>query len=105
MEGGGIKLERGKCNHCGRCVTSCSADAWKGAPGYILSFGGAFGNRIARGEEVSPIVTDKTALFRTSDAAVDFFAKHANPGERFRPAIERAGWDAFKSAIDAALHG
>jgi dissimilatory sulfite reductase (desulfoviridin) alpha/beta subunit len=100
-----IKIDRGKCNHCGRCVTSCSTGAWKGTPGYILSFGGSFGNKIARGEEVAAIVTDNAALFRAADAAVDFFAKHAKAGERFRPAIDRAGWENFKSAIEAALHG
>jgi dissimilatory sulfite reductase (desulfoviridin) alpha/beta subunit len=105
MEQGEISLDPGKCNHCGRCVTSCSAGAWNGTPGYILSYGGTFGNTIARGEEISSIITDKTVLFKTADAAVNFFSKHARAGERFRPAIERTGWDVFKAEIETALHG
>jgi dissimilatory sulfite reductase (desulfoviridin) alpha/beta subunit len=99
-----IKLDELKCNYCGRCVKSCPTDAWKGKPGYKVSFGGTFGNRIAKGEEVTPIIRDKDTLFRVADAAVEFFAAHASPGERFRPAIERAGWDVFNAAMEAVLH-
>jgi dissimilatory sulfite reductase (desulfoviridin) alpha/beta subunit len=99
-----IKLDEAKCNHCGRCVKSCPTDAWIGEPGYIVSFGGIFGNRIAKGESVAPIIRDKETLFRAADAAVDFFAAHASPGERFRIAIERSGWDVFRAAMEAAIH-
>ena len=71
----------------------------------MVSFGGSFGNRIAKGEEVITIISDKKNLFRVADAAVDFFAENAHPGERFRPAIERAGWGVFKEAMEAALDG
>ena len=103
MEDGAIKLDASKCNQCGRCVKSCPTVAWKGEPGYLLSFGGLFGNNIAQGREVTPIIHDKDALFRAADAALEFFAANAKPGERFRPAIERAGWDALKTRVEAAL--
>jgi dissimilatory sulfite reductase (desulfoviridin) alpha/beta subunit len=102
-EGGEIKLDKGRCNYCGRCVKSCPTDAWKGTPGYILSFGGLFGNRIAKGEEVTPIIASREELFRVADAALDFFAKYAAPGERFRAAIERKGWDFFKGEMEAVF--
>jgi dissimilatory sulfite reductase (desulfoviridin) alpha/beta subunit len=99
---GGIALNKEACNNCGRCVKSCPFDAWKGEPGYILSFGGTFGNMIAKGEEILPIIRDKGKLFKAADAALSFFDEHANPGERFRAAIDRAGWDEFKAHIRKA---
>jgi dissimilatory sulfite reductase (desulfoviridin) alpha/beta subunit len=103
MEDGKIKLDPDKCNYCGRCVKACPNDACTGEPGYIVSFGGSFGNRIAKGKSLTPIIRDRQTLFRVADAALDFFAAHASPGERFRPAIERAGWEDFKTSMEAAL--
>jgi dissimilatory sulfite reductase (desulfoviridin) alpha/beta subunit len=104
LSGDGIALNEEKCNNCGRCVKSCPTEAWKGESGYILSFGGTFGNRIAKGEELLPIVGDKEALFRVADAALDFFAEHAKSGERFRTAVDRAGWETLKIALERACH-
>ncbi|MDR0886739.1 MAG: 4Fe-4S binding protein [Clostridiales Family XIII bacterium] len=103
IEDGNLKLEEGKCNHCGRCVKSCPFEAWQGESGYIVSFGGTFGNMIARGKEITPIVKDDETLIQVSDAALAFFAEHANPSERFRVAIERAGWDELTSKINAVI--
>jgi dissimilatory sulfite reductase (desulfoviridin) alpha/beta subunit len=98
-------LDRSKCDNCGRCVKSCPFGAWKGTPGYILSFGGTFGNMIAKGEQVLPIIQDKKTLFRAADATLDFFDRHGSPGERLRVAIDRAGWDVFKQAMEEACDG
>lgn len=97
-----IFLDKEKCNHCGRCVKSCPFDSWKGESGYLLSFGGTFGNMIAKGEQFLPIIQNKETFFRIADAALDFFDKHANPSERFRVAINRAGWDKFKTEMEEA---
>jgi len=101
----GILLEESRCNNCGRCVKSCPFDAWKGEPGYILSFGGTFGNLIAKGEEILPIIRDREVLFRVADAALAFFDEYGVPGERFRTAIDRAGWDTFREKIREAYDG
>jgi anaerobic sulfite reductase subunit C len=100
-----ILLDESKCNNCGRCVKSCPMDAWKGEPGYILSFGGTFGNLIVKGEQFLPVIKDKETLFRVADAALDFFDKHAKPSERFRIAIDKIGWDKFKTEMEAAYNG
>jgi dissimilatory sulfite reductase (desulfoviridin) alpha/beta subunit len=100
-----LAFDRSKCDHCGRCVKSCPTDSWSGTPGYILSFGGLFGNRVAIGRELVPVVTDPEALYRCSDAALDFFTAHARPGERFRLAVERAGWEALAKEVEAAVNG
>ena len=99
----GILLDESRCNNCGRCAKSCPFDAWKGEPGYILSFGGTFGNLIASGKQFLPVIRDKETLLRIADAALDFFDRHAKSGERFRVAIERTGWDKFKETLYKCL--
>lgn len=101
----GIVIDTAKCNNCGRCVKSCPTDAWKGESGYIVSFGGLFGNKIYKGESIVPIIKDKETLFRVADAAIKFFEDHANPGERFRLTLQRVGEDKFKKVIEEAYYG
>jgi dissimilatory sulfite reductase (desulfoviridin) alpha/beta subunit len=105
ISGDALEFYETKCDNCGRCVRSCPSDSWLGEPGYRVSFGGMFGNAIAQGKEIVPIIRDKETLFRVADAAVDFFAKHASGGERFRAAIERSGWESFEPAIREAFNG
>lgn len=105
IENGEIKLEENACNHCGQCVKSCPVDAWEGTPGYLVSFGGTFGNHIGKGEELLPLVPDRETLFRVTDAAINFFAEYAKPGERFRFTCDRVGWDKLKEQIEEAYHG
>lgn len=104
-EGNTIVIDREKCNHCGRCVKSCPVDAWNGESGYIVSFGGLFGNQIYKGESFLPIIRDKETLFRVTDAAIDFFEAHANPGERFRLMLQRVGEEEFRKVIKEAYDG
>ena len=101
----GIVLDAAKCNNCGRCVKACPTDAWEGESGYIVSFGGLFGNKIYKGENLLPIIKDKETLFRVSDAAIKFFEDHANPGERFRLTLQRVGEEEFKKVIQEAYNG
>lgn len=103
--GQGITFDQEKCNYCGRCVKSCPTDAWEGESGYLVSFGGLFGNKIYKGEQLLPIIKDKETLFRVADAAIDFFEEHANPGERFRLTLQRIGEEEFRERILAAYHG
>lgn len=98
----GIQIDRSKCNYCGRCVKSCPTDAWKGESGYLVSFGGLFGNQIYKGEQLLPIIKDKETLFRVTDAAVRFFEEHANAGERFRLMLQRVGEEEFRKVIREA---
>jgi dissimilatory sulfite reductase (desulfoviridin) alpha/beta subunit len=102
---GKITLDNSKCNFCGRCTKACPVDAWENKEGYIVSFGGLFGNRVHKGEEIIPIIHDKEVLFRVIDAAVGFFENYANPGERFRLTIERIGEEKFKNTILEAYNG
>ena len=105
MEDGKIQLEQSKCNYCGRCQKACPTDAWKGESGYLVSFGGLFGNQIHKGQTLLPVITDKEQLFCVTDAAIQFFDDNANPSERFQFTIERVGEDKFKKVIEEAYNG
>ena len=102
---GEITVEQSKCNDCGRCVRSCPTEAWQGESGFLVSFGGTFGNSIQKGAELLPIIQDQETLFRVADAAIDFFAEHAKPGERFAKTLDRVGWDKLQEKVEAAYHG
>ena len=96
---GKIVLEEDKCNFCGRCTKSCPVDAYEEIHGYIVSFGGLFGNTISQGEAVIPFIEDHETLLAVCDAAIQFFEKYANPGERFKFTIDRVGIDTFQQVI------
>lgn len=102
---GKLVLDTEKCNYCGRCEKACPTAAWEGTPGFIVSFGGLFGNRIYKGEDYLPVITSEEQLFRVTDAAIQFFDDHANPSERFRSTLERVGLDEFKKVIKEAYDG
>ena len=100
-----VTIDRTKCNNCGRCVKSCPTEAWEGKRGFIVSFGGLFGNQIYKGEQLLPLITDEETLFRVTDAAIGFFEKNANAGERFRLTLQRLGEDEFRKVIREAYEG
>ncbi|MBQ9438012.1 MAG: 4Fe-4S binding protein [Lachnospiraceae bacterium] len=105
LKDGQIAIDQEKCNYCGRCAFSCSADAYETAPGYLLSFGGLFGNKINKGTAIVPFLEDKEALFRVCDAALKFFRENAKPGERFKFTIDRVGREKLEEAVWAAYRG
>ncbi|MEL7656456.1 MAG: 4Fe-4S binding protein, partial [Bacillota bacterium] len=72
IESDNITLDHSKCNKCGRCVKACSTQAWVGEEGYLVYFGGLFGNTINKGSQILPFVKDKEQLLSITDAAVAF---------------------------------
>ena len=92
---GVVKVDESKCNYCGRCSKACPTDAWDVKTGYLVSFGGLFGNRIVKGKE----------LFRITDAAIQFFDDNAKPSERFKFTLDRVGLDKFEKVIKEAYNG
>lgn len=99
---GKISVGDAKCNFCGRCVKSCPTEAWDTVHGYIVSFGGLFGNTINKGEAVIPFIKDKEKLLKICDAAIKFFEENANAGERFKFTIDRVGREKFEKTIREA---
>ncbi|MBQ8296567.1 MAG: 4Fe-4S binding protein [Ruminococcus sp.] len=105
INGGKIGVDESKCNYCGRCLKSCPTEAWDTVHGYIVSFGGLFGNSISKGETIIPFIEDKEKLFAVCDAAIEFFAENADPGERFKFTIDRVGKDKFTEKILEVYNG
>ena len=97
-----VTIERDKCIYCGKCIKSCSA-AWQGEYGFIISFGGLYGNKIAIGKNILPIVFDENKLYDIVEVALQYFAEHAKSGERFRNMLNRVGWEEFKIKLEAVL--
>lgn len=95
----GIHVDTEKCNYCGRCAFGCPTDAYDTVPGYLLSFGGLFGNEISRGVPVIPFVEDEETLFAVCDAALDFFRENAKPSERFKFTVDRVGKEKLDEVI------
>lgn len=92
-----------KCVHCGRCVRICPKSAWEGKPGYLVYFGGLFGNMITQGEKIYPVVYDEIQLFAIINQTLLFFKEHGKKGERFHHTLERVGWDAFYQHLHDVL--
>lgn len=102
LNDGKIEIDRDKCNFCGRCTKSCPTNAYDETHGYIVSFGGLFGNHINKGEAIIPFIEDHDKLMNVCDAAINFFAENAKAGERFKFTLDRVGKDAFEKVIREA---
>ena len=72
---------------------------------FYCIFWWTFWNHIYKGEQLLPLITDEETLFRVTDAAIGFFERNANAGERFRLTLQRLGEDEFRKEIMAAYEG
>jgi dissimilatory sulfite reductase (desulfoviridin) alpha/beta subunit len=90
-----LQFRKENCIYCGKCIKSCPADAWEGEKGYLLSFGGSFGNEIRTGVHVLPLLFAKDELFKAADAALAFYKEYGKSGERFAKTIARTGLETF----------
>jgi dissimilatory sulfite reductase (desulfoviridin) alpha/beta subunit len=88
------------CVYCGKCVKGCPADAWKGKNGYLLSFGGMFGNEIKEGLHLLPLLFDKLQVFKAADVVIGFYRNQAKPGERLGKTLARVGTGELKQELE-----
>jgi dissimilatory sulfite reductase (desulfoviridin) alpha/beta subunit len=95
-----LSYDAAGCVYCGRCVKSCPSDAWKGRNGYLLSFGGMFGNTIKKGLRLLPLLFDKEQVFTAADRAIAFFRENAAGGERMGKTLARLGPEALQKALE-----
>lgn len=87
------------CVACGRCVKACPTQALEGEGGYLVFFGGLFGNKITVGAQLLPIIQSKEQLHQVVEATLQFFKVHGRKGERFFHTLERVGWDTFRQHL------
>ena len=107
-----IKVDKGEkqvyfdeqlCNYCGRCAKSCPVDSWSGKNGFILYFGGLFGNRIAVGKQLLPLIFDKETVHKVVEITLGFFQKHGKSSERFGNTLDRVGWHLLEADLKEGL--
>lgn len=96
---GKITIDRDKCTNCGRCAKACPADAYEEHPGYIMSFGGMFGNHFHKGRQLVPFFESHDKLIQICDTVIRFFHDNAQPGDRLQFAVDRYGQDRFDELI------
>lgn len=87
------------CIYCGKCVKSCPFDAWEGKAGFIISFGGLFGNRISVGRQIVPILFNKEDVHKVVEITLDFFNRYGKPNERFGNTLDRVGWNLLEKEL------
>lgn len=87
-----------KCLNCGKCLKRCNA-ALSGKKGFLIYFGGRYGNEISVGRKLFPLIRDEDNLFEIVDSTITFFQNNAKRGERFAKTIERVGLDFFLKQI------
>lgn len=97
-----IIVNRRKCINCGKCIKSCNFGAWEKQVGFAVSFGGLYGNRIAIGKKLTPIIYGEEKLFQVLDTALKYFEEHGKKGERFRNLLDRIGWEEFQQVVKEA---
>lgn len=98
-----LSLDTEKCVYCGKCIKSCPTDAWTGDSGFVISFGGLYGNRIAVGHQFLPIIFEESKVYELVDVTLKFFEEYGKPSERFANCLERVGWEKFEKAVEAVL--
>lgn len=95
MEDDKLILNEDQCISCGRCERICPKKSWVGESGYIVSFGGLFGNTISKGESILPIIRSEETLYQVVELTLQFFGYHGKKKERFKFTLERVGWNTF----------
>lgn len=98
-----LTLDEEKCINCGKCNKVCPTSAWTGQQGFLLSFGGLYGNRITIGKHLLPIILSQEILYKAVDTTLNFFAKNANKGERFANTLNRVGWEKLEKILQQIL--
>ncbi|MFZ3170938.1 MAG: 4Fe-4S binding protein [Carboxydocellales bacterium] len=91
------QLER--CINCGKCVKLCPTKAWAGKAGFMVYFGGTFGNRILIGQRLLTIVLSEEDLLEVVDKALNFYQSNGEKGERFGYLLERIGVEKLRAAL------
>ncbi len=99
LKDGKITIDWEKCTYCGRCAKACPVDAYEEHPGYIMSWGGLFGNHIHKGNQIVPFFESHDKLIQLCDTTIEFFHDHAQPGDRLQFCIEREGEEKFNQLI------
>lgn len=98
-----LQADLDKCLYCGKCLKVCPTSAWSGEHGFIVSFGGLYGNRITVGKRLLPLIFSENILFKVIDITMAFFENNAKKGERFANTLDRVGWQILEEELKEVI--
>ena len=97
---GKVVIDPAECNHCGRCVGKCPFHAVdESISGYRVYIGGRWGKKIAHGQPLDKIFTDREEVLAVIERTICLFRDKGVAGERFADTIARLGFDAVQAEL------
>lgn len=99
-----LHVERESCLSCGRCVKVCPQKSWQGEQGFLLFFGGLYGNRIVIGKKLLPVIKSPETVYAIIDETLRVFEEHGKKNERFCTMLDRVGWQALEQRLQKFQH-
>lgn len=91
---GRLVIDPNLCNSCGRCVGKCPFHCNdEGTYGWKVYVGGRWGKRVAHGQMLGRIFTEKAEVLDVVEKAILLFRDQGKTGERFADTIERIGFE------------
>lgn len=97
---GKIVIDDNECNHCGRCVGKCPFHAIEDyTNGFRIYIGGRWGKKVAQGEYLDKIFTDKDEVLDVVEKAILLFREQGITGERFADTVARLGFENVQAQL------
>ena len=94
LAGGMLVIDDDKCNHCGRCVGICPFNVIEDyTDGYRVYIGGRWGKKIAQGQYLDKVFSDKEEVLSVVEKAILLFREQGITGERFADTVARLGFE------------
>lgn len=91
---GKIHIDENACNHCGRCLGKCPFGAFEEyTNGYRVYIGGRWGKKVAHGQYLDKVFTDKEEVLDVIEKAILLFREQGITGERFADTVARIGFE------------
>ena len=91
---GKLVIDPNLCNNCGRCVGKCPFHCNdEGTYGWKVFVGGRWGKKVAHGQMLSKVFTDKEEVLQVVEKAILLFRDQGKSGERFADTIARIGFE------------
>lgn len=91
---GKLRIDENACNHCGRCVGKCPFHAVEDyTEGYRIYIGGRWGKKVAQGNYLGKVFTEKEEVMEVIEKAILLFREQGITGERFADTVARIGFE------------
>ncbi len=100
VKDGRIVIDERACNHCGRCMDKCPFGALENyTNGYRIYIGGRWGKKVAQGQYLEKVFTDKEEVLAVVEKAILLFREQGMTGERFADTVSRIGFEQVQQQL------